>query len=121
MKAFLKNYRQSPRKVRLVAGAVKGKSVGEADAVLSYMTKRGASPIQKLIRSAVANAEVKGLNRDNLIVKKIEVNKGVVLKRHRPRSMGMANQILKRSSHVSVELAEAPAKKAKKKASKKKE
>ena len=56
MKATLTNYRQSPRKVRLVAHAVKGKSVEQAEVELSYMPKRAADPIKKLIKSAVANA-----------------------------------------------------------------
>ena len=115
MKAFLKNYKQSPRKVRLVAGVVKGKSVEVADAILSYMVKRGASPIQKLIKSAVANAEVQGAKRADLIVKNIEVNKGLVMKRFMPRAQGRSAQILKRMSHVKVELAQKPASKEKKK------
>lgn len=114
MKASLKNYRQSPRKVRLVAGAVKGKSVTDADAVLAYMPKRGALPMQKLIQSAVANAELQGAKREDLIVKNIEVNKGLVMKRFMPRAFGRGAPIMKRTSHVAVELAEKPVKKAKK-------
>jgi large subunit ribosomal protein L22 len=114
MKASLKNYRQSPRKVRLVANAVKGKAVVEADAVLSYMIKRGAEPIKKLIKSAVTNAVLAGANADTLVVKNIEVNKGFVLKRAMPRAMGSSSPINKRTSHVTVTLAQADAKKAKK-------
>lgn len=106
MKASLKNYRQSPRKVRLVANAVKGKSVNEADVILAYMVKRGAEPIQKLIKSAVANAEQLGVDTSTLSVQNIEVNKGLVLKRSMPRAMGVAKPINKRSSHITVTLAQ---------------
>ena len=106
MKASLKHYRQSPRKVRLVANAVKGKTVAQADAVLSFMPKRAADPVRKLIASAAANAVVQGANSDSLMVQNIEVNKGFVLKRSMPRAMGVAKPINKRTSHVDVVLAE---------------
>lgn len=116
MKATLTNYRQSPRKVRLVAYAVKGKSVAQADVELSYMPKRAAEPIQKLIKSAVANAVKDGVDAANLVVKNIEVNQGLVMKRFMPRAMGSAKPIKKKMSHVTVALSEsAPkAKKSKK-------
>ncbi len=114
MKATLTNYRQSPRKVRLVANAVKGKSVKEADVVLAYMVKRGALPMQKLIKSAAANAATAGADVDALVVKNVEVNKGLVMKRSLPRAMGRATPINKRLSHVTVTLATAAPKKAKK-------
>ncbi|HSE56956.1 MAG TPA: 50S ribosomal protein L22 [Candidatus Paceibacterota bacterium] len=117
MKAFLKNYRQSPRKVRLVAGAVKGKRIADAAVALSYMPKRAATPIKKLIESAVANAEAAGSRKEDLVVKSIEVNKGAVLKRWMPRAFGRSSPINKRTSHVQVELVE-KAPKAKKQRSK---
>lgn len=117
MKAFLKNYRQSPRKVRLVAGAVKGKRIEEASLALSYMPKRAATPLKKLIDSAVANAEAAGSRKEDLVVKSIEVNKGAVLKRWMPRAFGRSSPINKRTSHVQVVLAE-KAPKAKKQRSK---
>jgi large subunit ribosomal protein L22 len=104
MKATLTNYRQSPRKVRLVANAVKGKSLADADVTLAYMVKRGALPIQKLIASAAANAVNAGADATTLMVKNIEVNKGMVLKRSMPRAMGVAKPINKRNSHVTVTL-----------------
>jgi large subunit ribosomal protein L22 len=110
MKATLSNYRQSPRKVRLVTDAVKGKSVADADATLTYMVKRGALPIQKLIKSAAANAVNAGADVATLVVKNIEVNKGLVLKRSMPRAMGRATPINKRSSHVTVTLEQVVAK-----------
>lgn len=107
MKAILTNYRQSPRKVRLIANLVKGKAVEAAITELSFLIKRGALPIEKLVASAVANAvQNNGANPANLIVKDITVNKGIVLKRSMPRAFGRASQILKRSSHVVVTLAE---------------
>lgn len=107
MKAILTNYRQSPRKVRLIANLVKGKTVDAALTELTFLVKRGALPIEKLVASAVANAiQNNGANAANLIVKDITVNKGVVLKRSMPRAFGRASQILKRSSHVVVTLAE---------------
>ena len=106
MKASLSNYRQSPRKVRLITEAVKGKYVADADVVLSYMAKRGAEPIQKLIKSAAANAVTLGATLENLVIKNIEVNKGFVIKRSMPRAMGVAKPINKRTSHVDVTLIE---------------
>ena len=114
MKATLTNYRQSPRKVRLVANAVKGKSVADADTVLAYMVKRGALPMQKLVKSAVANAVQSGADASTLIVKNVEVNKGLVMKRSMPRAMGRATPINKRLSHVTVTLGAAAPKSVKK-------
>lgn len=106
MKASLPNYRQSPRKVRLITEAVKGKYVADASVVLSYMPKRGAEPIQKLINSAAANAVNLGATAANLMIKNITVNKGFVIKRSMPRAMGVAKPINKRTSHIDVTLAE---------------
>ena len=103
MKAILKNYRQSPRKVRLVADAISGITVDNALMKLAFMPKRSALPIEQLIRSAKANAEKNfGMNPDELIVKQILVNKGIVLKRMRPRARGSAYRINKRTSILTV-------------------
>ncbi len=102
MKASLKNYRQSPRKVRLITELIKGKNVVEAQAILTHLIKRGALPIKKLLNSAVANAQ--GDVKD-LIVKNATVDKGVVLKRWMPRAMGRAFPIHKHTSQVKIELA----------------
>lgn len=104
MKAFLKNYRQSPRKVRLVATLLKGKRVSDASAQLMVLGKRAGEPIKKLISSAVANAKNQGLNTENLVIKSITVDKGIVMKRWMPKAMGRATGINKRTSHVRVEL-----------------
>ncbi|MBX4206279.1 50S ribosomal protein L22 [Candidatus Parcubacteria bacterium] len=105
-KAELNNYRQSPRKVRTVAGTVKGKSVEEALVILSFVGKRAALPLQKLVASAVANAKNLSIPEGNLVVKSLTVDKGPTLYRRRPRSRGMANPIRKRTSMVRVVLAE---------------
>jgi large subunit ribosomal protein L22 len=106
MKAILKNYRQSPRKVRLLAGLVRGKKVTDALATLQFVDKRAAGPFAKVIASAVANAKDHGKNTDNLFVKSVAVDKGTVLKRSMPRARGSASRINKRNSHISVELGE---------------
>jgi len=106
MKAFLKNYRQSPRKVRLLADLVRGKSVADALTTLQFVDKRAAEPFAKVIKSAVANAKDQDKNTDKLFVKTVAVNKGIVLKRFMPRARGSASRINKRNSHISVELGE---------------
>lgn len=113
MKAYLKNYRQSPRKVRLVAELIKGKRVEDAMVQLDFLAKRSASPIQKLLASAVANATAIGNNKENLFIKEIRVDKGLVMKRMMPRAMGRGARINKRTSHVLLVLGEKEAKTAK--------
>jgi len=115
MKAELKNYRQSPRKVRLVADVIRGKRVPQAILELQFLGKRAALPFEKLVNSAVANATHNNkASVDDLIVKNVSVTKGPTLKRVKPRSRGMANRINKRTSILKVELGVAPAPKAKK-------
>ena len=106
--AKLNNYRASPRKTRIVAGLIKGKKVKEAIAQLDFFTKKSASPIAKLLKSAISNArnDFKSADEKNLTIKTITVNAGPVLKRSRPRSRGMANQILKRTSRITIVLEE---------------
>ena len=110
MRAFLKNYRQSPRKVRLVAGLIKGKNVTEAVAELDFLAKRAGLPIKKLLLSAVANAKQKGIEAENLFIKELRVDKGIVMKRMMPAAMGTAHRINKRTSHLNLLLAEKVAK-----------
>ena len=116
MKATLKNYRQSPRKVALAASLVRGKTVSQALVQLKFAVKRASSPMIKLIESAVSNARNSGVsNPESLIIKEIRVDKGVTLKRMMPRARGSAARILKRSSHVFLVLGEGkPSKKVKK-------
>ena len=106
MKAFLKNYRQSPRKVRLVAGLIKGKNVDQAVAELDFLAKRAGLPIKKLLLSAVANAKQMGIEKENLFIKELRVDKGIVMKRMMPAAMGTGHRINKRTSHVAILLAE---------------
>lgn len=98
--------RISPRKLRLVADLVRGKGVIEARQILSF-TPRGGSPVvDKLLASAQANAENNhDMSGDELYVKSIFVNEGPTLKRYRPRALGRAYRIRKRTSHLTVELA----------------
>ena len=103
MKAFLKNYRQSPRKVRLAADLVKGKKVDQALAELNFLSKRAGDPIKKLIESAIANAKTNFQTEgENLFVKSITVDKGNVMKRFQPASHGRAHPIRKKMSNVKV-------------------
>lgn len=104
MKATLKNYRQSPRKVRLLADLVRGKNVPDALRTLSFVNKRAALPFAKVIRSAAANAKQAGRTEDSLKVAKVTVDKGLTYKRFMPRARGSASPINRRSSHVTVEL-----------------
>ncbi len=105
MKAELYNYRQSPRKTRLVADMIRGKRVTDALVQLEFLTKRASTVFHKLISSAVANAVNNNkVAQDNLFVKEIQVNKGVTMKRVRPRSRGMANRINKRTSIITLVL-----------------
>jgi large subunit ribosomal protein L22 len=107
MKATLKTYRQSPRKVRLVGDVIRGKSVSDALTALRFMTKRAAMPFEKLLRSALANAQHnEKKNSDELFIKSVGVDKGPTLKRFMPRARGRASRINKRTSHIVVELAE---------------
>lgn len=102
--AHLKHYRQSPRKVRLVADLVRGKSVERALSLLSALPKRAADPVAKLIRSAQANAHNRGIDAGELVIASIHVGQGVVFKRQMPRARGRASLIRKKTSHISVSL-----------------
>ena len=107
VKSIARFIRISPTKVRKVAVAVKGKPVEEALNVLGFMPQRSARILAKVIRSAVANADQQPeLDVDSLSISSIAVNQGPTLKRFRPRAMGRANRILKRTSHITVVLAE---------------
>lgn len=106
MKAFLKNYRQSPRKVRIVADLVRGKNVDNAMTSLDFLTKRAGIPIKKLLSSAVANAKQMGIEKENLIIKELRVDKGIIMKRMMPAAMGSGHRINKRTSHVTIALIE---------------
>ncbi len=105
--ATLKFLRISPRKARLVADMVRGKPVAQALDTLKFTGRAASLPIRKLIESAMANAENNhGLDVDTLWVKELRVDPGPTLKRFMPRAQGRAYSIRKRTSHVSVVLAE---------------
>ncbi len=106
MKAFLKNYRQSPRKVRLVAELIKSKRVADAILILDTLPKRASGPVQTLLASAIANAKHAGVATEGLYVENVTVNKGIVMKRSMPRARGSASRINKRTSHVMLTLIE---------------
>ena len=112
IRASLRNHRVSAQKARLVVNQVRGRGVEDALNVLQGSDKRFARPLAKLLRSAVANAEAKnetdraGIDVDNLIVSRITVDEGPSMWRIRPRAQGRANWIQKRTSHVTVVLAE---------------
>lgn len=106
MKAMLKNYRQAPRKARLLADLVRGKNALKALVALSFTDKRAAAPIAKLIKSAIANAGVKGVSPEHLFISDIRVDKGVTMKRWMPKAFGRATPINKRTSNLVVALTE---------------
>jgi large subunit ribosomal protein L22 len=120
MKALLKNYNQSPRKVRLVADLIRGKSVAAARQALTYLPKKSSPAMLKLLNSAVSNAvQNNGQEIDALFVKAIAVNKGQVMRRFMPKARGRAARYAKTFSIVTLELGSkntapaVPAKKAK--------
>jgi large subunit ribosomal protein L22 len=104
MKASLKNYRQSPRKVRLITTLITGKKVADAERELELLVKRGSAPVKKILQSAIANAVKQGRVKEDLKVKEARVDSGVTLKRMMPRARGNAYQILKRSSNIQITL-----------------
>lgn len=112
--ARLTNYRQAPRKMRLVANAIRGKKVQDAFTQLALITKKATDPLAKLLKSAMANAVSQGLETADLIVREIRIDGGIVMKRSMPRARGSAYPIRKRTSHVILVLAPKPGKKIKK-------
>jgi large subunit ribosomal protein L22 len=102
-KATARYLRFSPRKGRLVADLIKGRDVEQALNVLKFSAKHAARAVEKVVRSAVANAgQDATINVDRLFVREIRVDGGPTLKRFMTRSMGRANRILKRTCHVTV-------------------
>ena len=102
-KAVAKYIRITPRKVRIVLDLIRGKNVAEAFAILKFTPKAGTDVVEKVLRSAVANAENNfDMDADKLIVKTAFADQGPTLKRIHPRSRGQAFKILKRTSHVTI-------------------
>ena len=102
-RAVAKYIRITPRKVRIVLDLIRGKNVAEAFATLKFTPKAGADVVEKVLRSAVANAENNfDMDADKLFVKTAYADQGPTLKRIHPRSRGQAFKILKRTSHVTI-------------------
>ncbi|MFO7738255.1 MAG: 50S ribosomal protein L22 [Desulfatiglandaceae bacterium] len=107
IRAAAKFVRISPRKVRLIMDQIRGKRVGDALNLLSFAPQRGARIVKKLINSAVANAaQNSGVDVDSLYILRIYADAGPTLKRWRPRALGRATRIRKRTSHLTVVLDE---------------
>ena len=106
-KAVANTVRIAPRKVRLVIDLIRGKQVGEAIAILRHTPKTASPVVEKLLKSAMANAEHNyEMDVNNLVVSETYVNEGPTLKRFRPRAMGRASAINKRTSHITIVLSE---------------
>jgi large subunit ribosomal protein L22 len=109
--ATAKFVKVTPRKARLVADHIRGRSVPEARTILAFMTRAAAKDIEKVLKSAVANAETNPRlrwNGDDLVVASVTVDEGPTLKRGRQRARGRYSQILKRTCHITIKLDEAP-------------
>src|SRR5512135_3727363 len=107
-KAILKYAKITPRKARRVVDLIKGKKAGDALISLRFMPYRGARFVEKILKSAMANAEQKNANVDSesMVISGALIDQGPVMKRMEPRSMGRANVIKKRSCHITLILTE---------------
>jgi large subunit ribosomal protein L22 len=103
-RAEAKYIRISPFKVRKVIRLVKGQNASKALSILEFMTQKGAYHLKKVVESAVANAKHKGYEEDKLYISKVVANGGPMLKRFRAATFGRASEILRRTSHILVEL-----------------
>ena len=109
VRAQAKWVRTSARKARLVLDHIRGRSVPEARTILAFTPRAAATDIEKVLRSAVANAEANhGLNGDDLVVEAAYADEGPTLKRWKPRARGRVNRIRKRTCHVTLVLSEKP-------------
>jgi large subunit ribosomal protein L22 len=106
-KAIARYIRIAPRKVRLVIDLIRGKAVGDAVAILRHTPKAASPVVEKVLNSAVANAEHNyEMNVNRLVISEVFVDQGPTLKRFRPRAMGRASKIHKRTSHITLVLTE---------------
>jgi len=106
-KAIANTVRIAPRKVRLVVDLIRGKQIGEAFAILRLTPKASSPVVEKVLKSAVANAEHNyDLDINKLIITEVFVDEGPTLKRFRPRAMGRASAINKRTSHITIVVSE---------------
>ncbi len=106
MYATLKNNLQSAQKTRLVTKLVRGKRALDAIQLLTFVKRKSAEPVRKLIASAVANAKERGKDTEKLYIASIRVDKGATIKRYRPRWRGMVSPLRKERSHITVTLEE---------------
>lgn len=106
-KAIWRYCRIAPRKARVVADLVRGRSVEEAIALLEFTPRRAADMVKKVVKSAAANADdIGSLDVDRLYIKRITVDQGPMLRRFRPRAQGRAYRVNKKTSHIRVVVAE---------------
>ena len=106
-KATARTVRIAPRKVRLVVDLIRGKKIGEAVAILRLTPKTASPVVEKLLNSAIANAEHNyEMNVENLVVSEVFVDEGPTMKRFRPRAQGRASAINKRTSHITIVVSE---------------
>src|SRR3954451_20827462 len=106
-KSIARQVRIAPRKVRLVVDLIRGKRVGEAIAILAHTPKAASPVVEKVLKSAIANAEHNyEMDPNSLVVSQVFVDEGPTLKRFRPRAMGRASKINKRTSHITVVVSE---------------
>ena len=104
-RAVLRRFRESPRQVRMVADMIRGRSVDDAMSILRLQQRKAAKMLSKVLGSAIANAtENEKADSDKLVVTKVFIDGGPVNRRWMPRSMGRANRIVGRTSHVTVEV-----------------
>ncbi|WP_223068769.1 50S ribosomal protein L22 [Paenibacillus caui] len=106
-KAHAKSIRIAPRKAQLVVDLIRGKQVGEAIAILRHTPKAASPVVEKLLNSAIANAEHNySMDVNKLVITQAYVNQGPTMKRFRPRAMGRASRINKRTSHITLVVSE---------------
>ena len=109
--ARVRHIRVTPQKARRVVDLIRGRQAQEALAILKFAPQTASEPVYKLVASAIANARVKAdasnsfLDEQDLVVRRAYVDEGTTLKRFRPRAKGSASKILKRTSHITIELA----------------
>lgn len=104
--AELRGERMSARKIRVLANIIRGMSAAEALTTLAFQRRGAAAPLRKLLEAAVANAEQRKMNLDNLVVSGLQVNKGPIAYRFMPRAHGRATRIRKQTAHIEVKLTE---------------
>src|SRR3954454_2277755 len=111
VRANAKYVRSSARKARLITDLIRGRSVPEARTILAFSSRAVAKDVEKVLHSAVANAESRPdlhWNGDDLVIVRASADEGPTIKRHKPRARGRVNAIMKRTCHITVELAQSP-------------